>query len=52
MDIRSHLDEKAESESVADEWKALARILDRFFIVVFLFAQVVSTFAIMLRIIL
>lgn len=49
-EIKAVLDEKNESESIADEWKTLARILDRLFIVIFIFAQAVGTVAVFVRI--
>ena len=48
--IKNYVDGRTESSSMGEEWKTLARILDRFFIVAFLIAQIISTIIIMLRI--
>lgn len=48
--IQAQLEEKAGSEVLKEEWQTLARVLDRLFVVLFLFEQVIGTFIIMLQI--
>lgn len=48
--IQAQLEEKAGSEVLKEEWQTLARVVDRLFVVLFLFEQVIGTFIIMLQI--
>ncbi|KAL4227651.1 Neuronal acetylcholine receptor subunit alpha-7-like [Mactra antiquata] len=48
--IRDCINEKAELEDIMEEWKVLAQVMDRIFMILFFLFQVVTSLVILLRI--